>query len=403
MFGDLDGRRSDWYDKGFSLDMQVTQIYQKVSSGGSAAGNGDGAYNGLSEINAYLDTAKLGWWSGGLLTATVQTSWGNPLQSEVGNISLVNDTALWPIPFHTTTRVMEYYLIQGLPHEITMIAGRIDPTNYLDTNSYANIPESQFLNGSLNNDLLWGELLTFSTYAALFIIPVSESFEIATGVWTPGTQPDDYRGDWSDWAGIINPIFSYHIGGKPGKAKFAYAYSSVDTVAFDNPVFAPNPSLGIISDKEGIRGRDNNWLVSFNLEQHLWTPQGSKKDYASGTQDFDNNPPGIGLFYRFGYMPDDRNPYNMTMSAGLGARGIIPGRPNDRMGFGAYGMFASDYYQDKSLLLNKLLDDEFGLEAYYNFALTPWMQITADVQWVDPGISTSDDAWVFGSRLNIRF
>ena len=106
MFGDLDGLRSDWYDKGFSLDMQVTQIYQKVSSGGSAAGNGDGAYNGLSEINAYLDTAKLGWWSGGLLTATVQTSWDNPLQSEVGNISLVNETALWPVPFHTTTRVI---------------------------------------------------------------------------------------------------------------------------------------------------------------------------------------------------------------------------------------------------------------------------------------------------------
>ena len=399
MFGDLGGHRSDWYDKGFSLDMQVTQVYQKVSSGGSAAGNGNAAYNGLMELNTYLDTAKLGWWSGGLLTATVQTSWGNPLQSEVGGISLVNATPLWPVPFHNTTRVTEYYLTQGLPHDILMIAGRIDATNFLDTNSYANIPESQFLNGSLNNDLLWGELLTFSTYASLFIIPVSEGFEIATAVWTPGTQPDDYAGDWSDWAGLINPVFSYHIGDKPGKAQLTYAYSSENTVAFDNPRLGPIDIGGDVL----VSSKSDNWLITINVEQLLWSPQGRKGHYASGTQDFANNPPGIGLFYRFGYMPDDRNAYNMTMSGGLGGRGVIPGRPNDRMGIGVYGMFASDHFQEKSLLLNELLDDEVGFEAYYNFAVTPWLQVSADVQYIDQGLTTSDDAWVVGSRLNVRF
>jgi len=399
MFGDLGGHRSDWYDKGFSLDMQVTQVYQKVTSGGSAGGNGNAAYNGLAEINAYLDTAKLGWWSGGLLATTVQTSWGNPLQSEVGNISLVNATPMWPVPFHNTTRVMEYYLTQGLPNEMTLIVGRIDPTNFLDTNTYANIPESQFLNGSFNNDLLWGELLTFSTYAGLLIIPVTEGFDIATGIWTPGTQPDDYAGDWSDWAAVVNPIFSYHIGDKPGKLQFTYAYSSEDTVAFDNPFLGPIDPRG----KELVSSKSSNWLITVNVEQHLWTPQGQKKPYASGTEDFDNNPPGIGLFYRFGYMPDDRNEFNMTMSGGVGARGIIPGRPNDRMGIGVYGFFASDHFQQKSLLLNELLDDEVGFEAYYNFAVTPWMQISADVQYIDQGLTTSDDAWVVGSRLNVRF
>ena len=102
-------------------------------------------------------------------------------------------------------------------------------------------------------------------------------------------------------------------------------------------------------------------------------------------------------------MPDDRNAYNMTMSGGLGGRGVIPGRPNDRMGIGVYGMFASDHFQEKSLLLNELLDDEVGFEAYYNFAVTPWLQVSADVQYIDQGLTTSDDAWVVGSRLNVRF
>jgi hypothetical protein len=27
--------------------------------------------------------------------------------------------------------------------------------------------------------------------------------------------------------------------------------------------------------------------------------------------------------------------------------------------------------------------DEQGVEAFYNFFLTPWVQVTSDVQWID--------------------
>ena len=402
LFGGHDSARSDWYDKGLSLDAQLTQVYQGVTSGGSVQGNGNDAYNGLFEVNAYLDTAKLGWWSGGVLATTVQTGYGSPLTGEVGGISPVNMTPFWPDPNQSTTEVTEYYLTQGLPHDIVMILGRIDATNFLDTNSYANIPEAQFFNASLNNDLLWGELLTFSTYAALFIVPVNENLSIATGAWTPETEPDDVGGDWGSYGAVITPIFSYHIGGEAGKAQVTYAYASNDTAPW-NPYFSPNALTDITGSRPGIDSKDGNWLITANVEQHLWTPQSQKANYAGGTQDFANSPPGIGLFYRFGYSPENRNAYNMTMSGGLGARGIIPGRPNDRMGFGAYAMFVSDDFKDASFILDELADDEFGLEAYYNFAVTPWLQISADVQWVDQGISTSDDAWVVGSRLTIRF
>jgi len=403
MFGDFDGKRTDWYNNGFSIDMQVTQVYQGVTSGGSISGNGNGAYNGLLEINSYLDTAKMGWWSGGILAATLQTSWGTPLSSEAGNLSPVNMTPLWPVPFVTTSQITEYYLTQGLPKNQLLIIGRLDATNFLDTNSYANIPESQFFNGSLNNDLLWGELLTFSTYAGLLIIPVSESFSVATGVWTPETQPDDYGGDWGSIGAVINPIWSYKVGDKPGKFQFTYAYSTADTAPFDNPRFAPNPLTDIISDLPGIPAKSGNWLITLNLEQHLWTPGGDKSRFVEGTQDFFNNPPGVGLFFRLGYMPENRNPYNLTMSAGLGSRGVFTSRPNDRMGIGIYSMFASSDFKDASLILDAVMQDEVGLEVYYNFAITPWAQLSADIQWVNQGLSTSDNAWIMGTRLNLRF
>ena len=403
MLGDFGGARSDWYEKGFTLDAQLTQVYQGVTSGGSVAGNGNDKYNGLFEINASLDTAKLGWWSGGLISATVQTGFGSPISGETGNISPVNMTPLWPDPFQSTTEVTEYYLTQGLPHEISMVVGRIDATNFLDKNTFANIPEAQFFNASLNNNLLWGELLTFSTYALLVVVPVTENFTFATGVWTPETQPDDANGDWGSFGAVINPMFKYHLGGKAGAVQATYAYASNNTAAFDNPHYAPNLLSDFLVSGTGIDSKGDNWLVTLNGEQFLWTPQGRKEDYAVGTQDFAANPPGIGLFYRAAFMPENRNPYNLTMSGGLGARGIIPGRPYDRMGIGVYAMFASDDFKDASPLLNALMDDETGFEAYYNFAVTPWVQISADVQYIDQGISTSDEAWVFGSRLSLRF
>ena len=405
MFGDPGGLRTKLYEHGFTLDAQFTQVYQGVTSGGNASDNGSAQWNGLLEINSTLDTAKLGLWSGGLIAGTLMSSWGRPLESEAGNVSPVNMTPLWPVPFDSPrTRVTEYYLFQGLPHNMEFIGGRIDATNFLDKNSFANNPESQFLNASLNNMLLWGNFLTFSTYATIFVAPVTKGLKIAVAAWTPNTEPGDDAGDWSDYGVVANPMFDYHLGGLPGAVQVVAAYSSADTVALDNPALVPDLITGTTPPD-----KDDNWMFTINGEQYLWAPKGAsvprakggrKEDFFVPTQDFAVNPPGVGLFYRAAYTPKDRNPWNINVSGGLGARGIIPGRPYDRMGLGVYWLKESSDLDDQP---GNLVQDEYGVEAYYNFAITPWLQVSADVQWIDQGITSSDDAWVLGSRLNMRF
>jgi len=63
----------------------------------------------------------------------------------------------------------------------------------------------------------------------------------------------------------------------------------------------------------------------------------------------------------------------------------------------------------------ELLRDEYGAGAYYNFAMTPWMKLTPDIQFIRPGqkdklVSTSppvkdgiDAATVIGLRLRMVF
>jgi porin len=49
------------------------------------------------------------------------------------------------------------------------------------------------------------------------------------------------------------------------------------------------------------------------------------------------------------------------------------------------------------------LGDEIGIEAYYNFAITPWLQVSGNVQWVDPAVKSNDDAVVLGIRIFSQF
>ena len=102
------------------------------------------------------------------------------------------------------------------------------------------------------------------------------------------------------------------------------------------------------------------------------------------------------------YTPEDRNSWNITISDGIGARGIIPGRPHDRMGVGVYSMLVSEDL-NRQPVVGGILGDEVGVEAFYNFAITPSLQLSADAQFIKSGMTPNDDAFVAGTRLFTRF
>jgi porin len=86
----------------------------------------------------------------------------------------------------------------------------------------------------------------------------------------------------------------------------------------------------------------------------------------------------------------------------MGARGVIPGRPYDRMGVAAYTLFASSDLQDQPFI-GRAVRDESGLEAYYNFAIAPWLQLSANIQYIRPGFESNSNALVVGTRLFTQF
>ena len=69
-------------------------------------------------------------------------------------------------------------------------------------------------------------------------------------------------------------------------------------------------------------------------------------------------------------------------SLGIGGKGVIPTRERDRYGFGFYYIDVNNPELQGLFRNVKLLRDEYGFEAFYNVAITPWLMLTPDIQVV---------------------
>jgi porin len=104
---------------------------------------------------------------------------------------------------------------------------------------------------------------------------------------------------------------------------------------------------------------------------------------------------GMIPFAALTYAPRDRNTFPLFIMGGLVYRGLLPGRDEDTTAFGAaYGKFSNDLAG---------LAFELVLEWSHAFALTPWVTIQPDVQYIlDPGgTGEIPDALVLGVQLGI--
>jgi porin len=132
--------------------------------------------------------------------------------------------------------------------------------------------------------------------------------------------------------------------------------------------------------------KDDDWAYYASVNQHLY-------------QDPDNPRRAIGLFGRYGHTNGDINLIENHYSLGISFDGMIRSRPNDV--FGIVG-----WHNDFSSSLSGTLDDASnGFEAYYRFQVTPWLQVSPDVQYLmDPGLEEgADDTLVIGARALINF
>lgn len=370
--GDWGGVRNELAAKGVTIDMSLTQVGQSVVDGGKDTG---WQYGGRGDITLDVDSQKLGLWPGGFLTVEAEGNFASEddfldsVNGETGALMPVNSNQLYPTPAGDNFNLPALNFTQFLSHYFGLTIGKyatVTPTSG-DMNEFAHGKgDTQFMNLALNVNPV---LLTSVPYSTLgtgvIALPTKDPEQAIVNFLVVSSTGKASTSGFSDLDG--NEL-SFVGEGRVRTDFFGLTGHQVIGAVFSNKRFTSiDQSARFIFENGAFETKKGSWNVHYNFDQYVYEPR-----RGSGE--------GVGIFGRFGASDGNPNFMEFFYSIGVGGKGMIPGRPLDRFGLGYYFIDVNNPTLEGLFRSTKLLRDEHGFEAFYNVAVTPWMQVTPNVQ-----------------------
>lgn len=442
--GDWGGTRTKLADKGVSLGATyIAETFGNVSGGVNRAE----VYSGRLQLSLALDFEKLAGLKGSSFYASAYEIHGKDLSAG----SLRNMMTVSNIEAYDTFRLFDlWYQQEFLDGKVSVRAGQIAADDEFFISQYG----STLINGTFG----WAPLMGANLYsggpgyplatpgARVKIDPVEQLSLLAAvfdgdpgdsfGTTNPqkrdssGTRVDFNQGVFSMFEADYKLNQEKDAKGLPGTYKIGGWFHTfhVSDVARDDNGF----SLADAANTNGqARQHPDNWGLYFVADQMVWSePDHNKKspavDPTVRSAQEENQaccpPQGLGVFWRVGGAPDDRNTVSFYTDGGLSYTGLIPGRDTDILTLGvAYAQVSSDLNaQDRETNnLNgtnaPVRNYEMTLEATYQIVLAPWWTLQPDIQYIihpggnvaDPNVASGEqaikNALVLGLRTSITF
>jgi porin len=401
VLGSVGGLRDSLVDHGFYVDASITQFLQGNLSGGTE--DGEARYNGSADYWVTFDSGKAGLWSGGAVFLHAESSWqaDSSINADTGSLVPPNFDATMPTPGDSEDVALpELFLVQALPHNWLVIAGKVDWAGLGDTNVLANNERTQFSYTGLVNNPILGAFIPYTSLGLGTVWAPSEAHKVAViGIQSKGKATssgfDNFDGDYT--AGVQYQYTAGLSDNRPGNYRVLLGYDSKDVTDF---AIDPRHLIGEVIGLVPTAQKSANRAAVLSIDQFLWTRDAST---VAGRKDLP--PVGIGIFGRAGWAPEDRNVIDQFYSIGIGGFGmLIPGRDHDQWGVGWAGTHISDDLRDDTALLGVALDSfEHAVEAYYSFQITPAIHLTLNAQVIDSTVDAVDTGYTLGTRLQIDF
>jgi len=176
------------------------------------------------------------------------------------------------------------------------------------------------------------------------------------------------------------------IFGLRGFHTFRAAYSDARGIDLDEIAQIRPPSLigGSVVTKKGY------WFGSYAIQQNLF-------------QSETNPAVGWGLFGLAAQSDGNPTPVKWNMLVGLAGNNLLDGRENDRWGVGFFHYGVTEPLLAGLNALGFARRGEGGVEGFYNFAITPWLRLSADLQLIDPWNPGKQRETVTALRLQTKF
>jgi porin len=227
--------------------------------------------------------------------------------------------------------------------------------------------DSNFMNMALNVNPVVAFTVPYSTLGTgLIILPTKDPKEAVVSLFlmsASGNPTNSGFGDLNDdnLLVVAEGRLRTDFFGLTGHQLFGTTFSNKKFTSIDQRLDRDTIENGALKAEKG------SWNIYYNFDQYLYEP---KKGVDRG----------VGLFGRLGVADGNPNFMKFFSSFGMGGKGMFESRPNDKFGVGFYFMNISNPTIQGPFQTRKLLRDEYGLEAFYNIAITPWLQLTPDLQ-----------------------
>ncbi|MFN6102901.1 MAG: carbohydrate porin [Planctomycetaceae bacterium] len=391
MTGDWDGWRTNLAERGVTMDFFATQFYQGVTSGGLSQ---EFEYGGKLDFLPNFDGQKLGLWQGLSANMHVETRFGTDTNVIDGTLLPSNAAMAFPITGEPTgTWITALRFNQALSENFVVFAGKV---NTLD--GYAlkyspgvdtNLPG---LGGFQTMGLVFNPIaargVPYSAAAAGAVMLFGQGSTLSVSVMDPEERSD--RGMDNLFANGATFATDLVLRGKtfglPSILDMGVVYTTSDFTTLDRSVYLNLLNRGQLQTGN-LPIENSSWAVYVSGSQALW--QSATDEKATW-----------GLFGGLGLSDGNPNPIRYYASCGFGGRSMLPSRPLDSHGIGYYYLGLSD--QVKDLTRNKLpLRDEYGVELFYNIAVTPYCRLTPNLEVARPAIVGIDAPIIAGLRLQM--
>jgi len=398
--GDWGGLRTNLGKNGVQLDVDTVHFFQSITGGGI---ENTGRYIGNAEIVLKLDSQKMGLWPGGFLLVRGEAAFGNGVNLNTGALMPVNTRPVLALPARDEMVLSHVVLTQFLSESFAVALGKLD-TTVGDANEFAHGKgDDKFMNLAFSINPVTLRTVPSSTLGTgLVFLPTKNLIMSFSALDTEGTTTrtgfDTLFKDGTTLAAetrlTIRPF------GLTGHQLISFLWSNSDfsSLSQDPRTLIGNVLLGTPLEKES-----GSWAFMYNFDQYFY-------------QDANDSTQGIGVFGRFGISDGKANPIAQFYSIGFGGKGLIPTREHDRWGIGYYYIKIANDLRDTIPPLPRQrvgLEHEQGVELFYNIAVTPWLHVTPDLQFVNAarnkapiltaGGTTIGTAVVAGLRVRVDF
>lgn len=398
--GNWCGRRDCWEKRGISFSGRITQFFFGISGGINAPvppmlGQGDTtSYTGRGQYDIRLNLGALTRLRAGSILIGFEHWWG-----DYGNVSLNSGAFTPPVfpallptsPEHEgVPRLTNLIWRQPLSKSFAFFIGKKDVLGTLDQDDFAGGDGTeQFMNQALiaNPAFLLG--MPYTSFTA------GVGMKQHWGGW--GAFIYDAK-DRSDEFLELDTLFEEgfilggevkvrtRIFGRPGQHHVGALWKHVD---LPNLAFTPPPP-GDYPYPPPLAGptRPDSYTVYYGFDQYV---QVCAEDKTRGW----------GVFGRASLSDGNPTPLQYFASAGIGGFNPYAYGRGDRFGLGFYFVDASDEFGPIPRALFGP-GNGYGVEAFYNFKVASWLEISPDIQLLQPGgRGISERALIVGLRVNV--